>query len=372
MPFRMKLHLEPIAIATNVAQKKSTRADQVALMLANLYFVFMDDAIEVEVRDGIHHSLEKRWANSDQEVFILAIFFNPYIRGTCFRLDNPYLNQMGLYNMAKRLYQRIFSTTGTFIDLDFHDAFFDYYHGRHEFTPEYMGLDEMRLMAQRDVCVRITFYAFVVLNPVYQGDGIDLVRIWNRFDSQTTKGRHGVIKMAIHILSIVVNSADCERLFSGMGITHSKLRNRLGVESTRKIMKVKMDEKRLLAGEELQRRRKKRKFGSSCEDSETASNNTAEQSDEPLDFGIMLENMSADTDNSEEENEDGLPPANLLASPTSLKEWLRLKHMFRYEKNSGLDFYWQSAISNLDHELELYDLQAAQESEAEIETAGGL
>jgi hypothetical protein len=160
-----------------------------------------------------------------------------------------------------------------------------------------------------------------------------------------------------------------------MGITHSKLRNRLGVESTRKIMKVKMDEKRLLAGEELQRRRKKRKFGSSHEDSETAANDTAdrlEQSDEPLDFGIMLENMSADTDNSEEEDEDGLPPANLLASPTSLKEWLCLKHMFRYEKNSGLDFYWQSAISNLDHELELYDLQAAQESEGEIETADGL
>ncbi|KAF8481395.1 hypothetical protein F5888DRAFT_1706201 [Russula emetica] len=43
------------------------------------------------------------------------------------------------------------------------------------------------------------------------------------------------------MLSIVVNSAGCERVFSHFGITHTKRRSRLSLEKVQKTAIVKMD-----------------------------------------------------------------------------------------------------------------------------------
>lgn len=80
---------------------------------------------------------------------------------------------------------------------------------------------------------------------------MNLIHIWRNMDqiriglhdmrSLTNNGRSGFIRLAIHILSIVPNSAATERLFSQFGIIHSKLRNRLSVEKVRKQALVRSD-----------------------------------------------------------------------------------------------------------------------------------
>ena len=52
--------------------------------------------------------------------------------------------------------------------------------------------------------------------------------LWNLFLS----------KLALHLLSVSVNSARCETAFSQMGLTHTKLHNRLGHAKTTQIVQV--------------------------------------------------------------------------------------------------------------------------------------
>ena len=105
--------------------------------------------MDPEVRDGILGSLEKRWAKADQEVFILAGFFNPYIRTKCF--NRASLTEAGLYRMAERVYLRIF---GRAADLDFMKAFTDYVRKEHEFSSEAMSLEVMAEMHKKEVSVQ--------------------------------------------------------------------------------------------------------------------------------------------------------------------------------------------------------------------------
>jgi hypothetical protein len=57
-------------------------------------------------------------------------------------------------------------------------------------------------------------------------------------------GRHGLVHLAMRILSVVPNSAGVERLFSLFGIVHSKLRNRLSPQVVQKSTLVKADTER--------------------------------------------------------------------------------------------------------------------------------
>ncbi len=49
-----------------------------------------------------------------------------------------------------------------------------------------------------------------------------------------------LIRLARHILSITVNSASCERLFSTLGNTLTKLRNRLSTQTLVSLAELKM------------------------------------------------------------------------------------------------------------------------------------
>ena len=80
-------------------------------------------------------SLEKQWAKVDQEVFILAVFLNPYI---CHRwFSHLALTDADLYNMAARVFKQIF---GQKVDIDVLKAFTDYSKGQAEFSDERMSL----------------------------------------------------------------------------------------------------------------------------------------------------------------------------------------------------------------------------------------
>ena len=71
------------------------------------------------------------------------------------------------------------------------------------------------------------------------------VEIWERIDTQEETGRNHLTKLAIHILSVVTNSAGCERAFSHMGLVHTGICSKLGVEKVRKTTMVGMDIKRM-------------------------------------------------------------------------------------------------------------------------------
>lgn len=87
--------------------------------------------------------------------------------------------------------------------------------------------------------------------------------MWRAFEDARAgsdfNGRQGLVKLAIRILSIVVNSAGTERTFTKFGNTHTKLRNRQSADSTHKITAVQMDIERDHAN--ARHKRPKRKFG---------------------------------------------------------------------------------------------------------------
>jgi hypothetical protein len=117
--------------------------------LANLYRIYsnLDSIDDSDVRDGILHSLEKRWAAADQEPFIAAVILNPFLRGD-FLGRHISLTPIGLCNMLKRLQLRVFRVEA---DGDFQAAFMDYYNKRNEFSPEAMALADWSNMAQKKV-----------------------------------------------------------------------------------------------------------------------------------------------------------------------------------------------------------------------------
>ncbi|KAF7971231.1 hypothetical protein HWV62_21648 [Athelia sp. TMB] len=137
--------LEPLAIAINVAQTGHCRLDQITLTLGNLYHIYSDPILDSHLRQGLLASLEKRWAAADQDVFILAAFFNPYIRAAPF--SESVLLQSVLYNMAEHVFNCFHSSKP---DLDFMRAFTDYYYGVREYSADHMQLEKMRDMHEHE------------------------------------------------------------------------------------------------------------------------------------------------------------------------------------------------------------------------------
>jgi len=71
-------------------------------------------------------------------------------------------------------------------------------------------------------------------------------RLWNLVKQEASS----LSKLALHLMGVSVNAAGCERSFSQMGLTHTKLRNRLGWAKTTHIAQLR---------QELHRDRPKRK-----------------------------------------------------------------------------------------------------------------
>lgn len=144
---RIKTWIEPLTIAANITQAPHTRCDHVLLTLGNLYRIYGQAHVPQNVRDNIRSSLEARWDKVDQNVFILAVFLNPYIRGRCFSLS--VITQMKMLTIAKEVYMRVFQKTS--VDSDFLRAFGDYYRFLNEYSKEAMCLDDMKQLYKEKV-----------------------------------------------------------------------------------------------------------------------------------------------------------------------------------------------------------------------------
>lgn len=97
---------------------------------------------------GIHTSLEKRWAATEKEVALLAVFFNPYIKDHTFKAGNILTTPGALATMAEALYTRMFSDAPP---LEFSDALMDYREGLAEFSDTQFGLERMKRRAVQSV-----------------------------------------------------------------------------------------------------------------------------------------------------------------------------------------------------------------------------
>lgn len=98
-------HLRPLGIAANVIQAAFCRLDTVAVTFGYLIATYqqMTDEEDIPGRDAIIRSVEQRWAKTDQEVFIAAIFLNPFYR---FEPFGTRFNNAEVIDMNIRLWQR--------------------------------------------------------------------------------------------------------------------------------------------------------------------------------------------------------------------------------------------------------------------------
>ncbi|KAH9023323.1 ribonuclease H-like domain-containing protein [Lactarius pseudohatsudake] len=375
-------HLEPLAIAANITQESDTRLYHVLTTLANLYRIYSNLSLteDLDVRDEVLASLEKRWAAADQDPFIAAVILNPFLRGDFLAHRHVALTPIGLCNMLKRLYSRVFRMD---VDPDFQAAFMDYLNRREEFSPERMALvDWTGIAKQRDQEV----------NPV---------RIWEGIDTREETGRNRLTKLAIHILSVVANSAGCERAFSHMGLVRTGVRSKLGVEKVRKTTMVGMDIKRSHLEAGLLQTRGKRNFASNPEAQELDCTNLAATAADHLDIdqvesdgltdfnqlskcliaGAASANLDKDIGDSYDDPNKlplavtvqapsgpltiTIPPLNsasLSPQASQLKRTcIPLEILFEYPTDTdlpseGMNTFWRGGIENLAKEMEVCEI----------------
>jgi hypothetical protein len=225
---------------------------------------------------------------------------------------------------------------------------------------------------------------------------VNPVEIWEGIDMREETGRNCLTKLAIHILSVVANSAGCERVFSHMGLVHTAIRSKLSVEKVRKATIVGMDLKRMHMDSGLLRAQAKRNFdfGSDADSLAESANNQdlGDISSDLLDFEQLSEQLIAgsasangdkdvgDADDSDDELPSTVVPAPPLtitipplnsATPSAqyntrpVNVSIPLKILFKYplpvETNEdlpsdGMNTFWRGGIQNLDRELKAYDL----------------
>jgi hypothetical protein len=230
---------------------------------------------------------------------------------------------------------------------------------------------------------------------------VNPVEIWEGIDTREETGRNRLTKLAIHILSVVANSAGCERAFSHMGLVHTAIRSKLSIEKVRKATIVGMDLKRMHAEAGLLLTQTKRSFNFGSEgqgeqdaSAASASELSADVQDDlggdindPLDFNQLSERLIAgaasansdkdvgDADASDDELPSTImpvppltitiPPLNLATrsalSNTPVTVSIPLRILFKYPTDKdlpsdGMNTFWRGGIQNLDRELEVYDL----------------
>ncbi|KAH9954013.1 ribonuclease H-like domain-containing protein [Lactifluus volemus] len=199
-------YLHPLAVANFITQSSDTGLHHILLTLGNLYHIYSDPKLD------------------EADVFIAAVVLNPYIRNRWFATGVQKLTPVGLLGIVKRVCARVFREEP---EIEFSEAFMDYLQQRGEFSDEWMQLSMWTDMFEK------------------QKRKVNLVRVWEGMDTQIPagqkQGRNRLVKLAVHILSIVANSAGCERVFSEMGIVQTKHRSRLGLDKVRKTALIRMD-----------------------------------------------------------------------------------------------------------------------------------
>ncbi|KZT31206.1 hypothetical protein SISSUDRAFT_970170, partial [Sistotremastrum suecicum HHB10207 ss-3] len=106
---RINHHLTPLAIAANSTQSTFCRLDDVIMTLGALFgqYQAMKDPADLVLVKSIHDSIDKRWAASDQDIFVACALLNPFIRTTPFA-KGPLFTTASIFTLLARLWRRFF------------------------------------------------------------------------------------------------------------------------------------------------------------------------------------------------------------------------------------------------------------------------
>ena len=226
------------------------------------------------------------------------------------------------------------------------------------------------------------------------------VDVWEGVDTQEQVGRNRLVKLAVHILSIVANSAGCERAFSHMGLVQTATRSKLSIDKVRKTTMVGMDIKRSHIEAGLVRTRERRDF-SMPETSSSRVTGVDEDSgdvtvdvDDPeiLDFDQLARQLIEDAseDLGELDADEDLPQVPLTirlpllaihsalqATPPARSAAIKipLQLLFIFPKDlsttSEMAYFWKGGIQNLAKEMVVHEiLCSSQEQPEELQEHG--
>ena len=109
---RLKIQLEPLALAANITQAAHCCLDHVLLTLGFLYHTYRNlQGHEFAVtRDAVLASLECHWMEADQDVFIAYVILHPWYKSAPIK---PYscTTDVHIYHLLQCLWLHFFSQT---------------------------------------------------------------------------------------------------------------------------------------------------------------------------------------------------------------------------------------------------------------------
>ena len=182
------------------------------------------------------------------------------------------------------------------------------------------------------------------------------MRLWEQLDTGISYGCNILVNFAVRILSIVTNSASCERTFSEFGIIHMKRQNQLSEEKVHKTTLVKMDLRQDQSSAGLLQTRKRRHFSDfesqssehmsrSCSDVEYSDSEGASDASATPSLTNLIHDIAADLHNPIIESGPGNTTPVLIP----------LKDLFDYTLSMDVD-YWTGGFRKLDEELARYNI----------------
>jgi len=206
---------------------------------------------------------------------------------------------------------------------------------------------------------------------MYQNKPLDLVFIWKRMQTDGNQ----LSQLAIRILSVIANTAATERNFSDFGIAHTKIQNRLSVESVHKATVVKKHLQREHATLGLLHPRKKRKLDAAEPPTVDIEAPQEEDEEDHSDFIALGETLIRDANeegNAEEEEDMPAPALQPIANAHRHMDRTRipLQDLFKYSSEpsggdnawAGLDFYWKEGMQNVQTEVDASELMHQSQS----------
>ena len=277
-------------------------------MLGNRFHICSHPSLESQIKEWIIGSLEKRWAKADQEVFILAVSFSPYIR------QQPYshsaLTHAHLYDMASRVFKWIYNENP---NLDFLKAFEDYFDNRNEFLSARMELDMMKSMYESHISQAPWYQITYIHGSQLQDEDVDLVLVWKRLDTGESEGHNCFVELAMHILTVIANSGGCKCTFSHFGITHTNICNKLDMQKVHmtSILKTALCHSHTDAG--LTSRHLKHKFGPEMGsqdepvDSTAIDHSLSSEDSNIVDVDKLMEELMHEANDDDHDEDNSLP-----------------------------------------------------------------
>lgn len=156
----MKVIYEPLAISTNILQAPHTRLDHVVVTLGNLYSIFSNFSTTNSELQSLANcvcaQIQKRFASTDQDAAIFAVFCNPYLRYSIF--SGGSLSCQDVYNMGIRLCHRFWGDLNP--SLEFMNVLFDYAQRKGEWSDEAMNLELYKSGASHKVYFETSIIQF--------------------------------------------------------------------------------------------------------------------------------------------------------------------------------------------------------------------